>query len=85
MEEPRMDFPEVAGKTVAELSLHYDPTYGRDALQQFANNKQLSISVICRSEADDYRSLLAGRRTGSADVFATRLQQSQRVLKPIAQ
>lgn len=62
MEELLMNFPEVAGKTVAELSVYDDPTYGREVLVQFTDQTQLSICVgvkqtidvrYCRDDAPD--------------------------------
>ena len=37
MEQPRIDFPEVAGKAVAELSVLDDPVYGREVLVRFTD------------------------------------------------
>ena len=45
MEHPRIDFPEVAGKTVTELSVFDDPTYGQEVLVRFTDETQLSICI----------------------------------------
>jgi hypothetical protein len=52
MEESRMDFPELVGKTVAELSVHDDPIYGREVLVQFTDQTQLSICVGVKQTID---------------------------------
>ena len=44
-EASRIDFPEVAGKTVAELSVLNDPVSGREVLVEFTDQTQLSICV----------------------------------------
>ena len=52
MEESRIHFPEVAGKTVAELSVYDDPTYGREVLVHFTDETQLSICVGVKQTID---------------------------------
>ena len=52
MEQPRIDFPEVAGKTVAEISVYDDPTYGREVLVHFTDETQLSICVGVKQTID---------------------------------
>jgi hypothetical protein len=45
MEHPTIEFPEVNGKTVAELAVHDDDLYGRELLIRFTDGTQLSICV----------------------------------------
>ena len=52
MEQPRIDFPEVAGKAVAELSVLDDPVYGREVLVRFTDDMQLSICVGVKQTID---------------------------------
>ena len=47
-EEPRIDFPEVAGKIVAELSVYDDPVNGREVVIRFTDQTQLSICIEVR-------------------------------------
>jgi hypothetical protein len=52
MEQPRIDFPEVTGKSVAELSVLDDPVYGREVLVRFTDDTQLSICVGVKQTID---------------------------------
>ena len=52
MEQPRIDFPEVAGKTIAELFVYDDPAYGREVLVHFTDKTQLSICVGVKQTVD---------------------------------
>ena len=52
MEQERIDFPEVAGKTVAQLSVYDDPAYGREVLVHFTDDTQLSICVGVKQTID---------------------------------
>jgi hypothetical protein len=52
MENPRVAFPEVVGKTVAELSIYDDATCGREVLVRFTDGTQLSICVGVRQSID---------------------------------
>lgn len=45
MENTAIEFPEVAGKAVAELSVYDDSLYGREVLVRFTDGTQLSICV----------------------------------------
>lgn len=45
MENPRLAFPEVVGKSVAELSVYDDATCGREVLVRFTDGTQLSVCV----------------------------------------
>jgi hypothetical protein len=45
MESPMIEFPEVAGKSIVELSVYDDPLYGREVLVRFTDGTQLSISI----------------------------------------
>jgi hypothetical protein len=52
MENPKLEFPEVAGKVLAELSVYDDPLYGREVLVRFTDNTQLSIAVGVKQSVD---------------------------------
>ena len=52
MEKPRIDFPEVSGKTIAELCVYDDPTYGREVIVQFTDGTQLSIAIVVKQTVD---------------------------------
>ena len=45
MEKPKLEFPEVAGKTIAELAVYDDPLYGREVLVRFTDGTQISVCV----------------------------------------
>jgi len=47
-----MEFPEVVGKALAELSVLDDPEYGRELLVRFSDGTQLSIAVGVRQTID---------------------------------
>jgi hypothetical protein len=52
MENPKIAFPEVVGKSVAELSVYDDATSGREVLVRFTDGTQLSICVGVRQSID---------------------------------
>lgn len=52
MEAPAIEFPEVAGKAIAELSVNDDPLYGREVLVRFTDGTQLSICVGVSQSVD---------------------------------
>ena len=52
MENPRLAFPEVVGKSVAELSVYDDTTYGREVLVRFTDGTQLSVCVGVKQSVD---------------------------------
>ena len=52
MSEPRIDFPEVAGKLVAELFVQEDAENGREVLVRFTDGTQLSIAISVRQVVD---------------------------------
>lgn len=52
MEQSRLDFPEVVGKAVAEISVFHDPVYGREVLVRFTDETQLSICVGVKQTID---------------------------------
>ncbi len=65
-----MDFPEVTGKTVAELSVPEDIEFGREVLLRFTDETQLSIAIgvkqvvdarYCKEDAPDV--LLAAKHS----------------------
>ncbi len=50
--EAKLEFPEVVGKLVAELSVIEDPEFGKEVLVRFADGTQLSIAVGVRQVID---------------------------------
>jgi hypothetical protein len=52
MSDPKLEFPEVVGKFVAELSVHEDPEFGKEVLVRFTDGTQLSIAVGVRQVID---------------------------------
>ena len=52
MSESKLEFPEVVGKLVAELSVIEDPEFGKEVLIRFADSTQLSIAVGVRQVID---------------------------------
>ena len=52
MENPRLVFPELVGKSVAELSVYDDPAYGREVLVRFTDGTQLSVCVGVKQTID---------------------------------
>lgn len=52
MSESKLEFPEVVGKSVAEVSVQDDPEFCKEALMRFADGTQLSIAVGVRQTID---------------------------------
>lgn len=52
MENAIIEFPEVAGKTIKEMSVHDDPLYGREVLVRFTDGTQLSICVAAAQSVE---------------------------------
>jgi hypothetical protein len=52
MAEAKLEFPEVAGKLVAELSVYEDDEYGKEVLVRFTDGTQLSIAVGVKQVID---------------------------------
>jgi hypothetical protein len=52
MTEQKLEFPEVAGKLVAELSVYEDAEFGKEVLVRFSDGTQLSIAVGVRQVVD---------------------------------
>jgi len=52
MTEAKLEFPEVVGKLVAELSVLEDPEFGKEVLVRFTDGTQLSIAVGVRQVID---------------------------------
>ena len=52
MSESKLEFPEVVGKSVAELSVIEDPEFGKEVLVRFVDGTQLSIAVGVRQVID---------------------------------
>ena len=45
MDTVKLEFPEVKGKSILELSVYDDPDYGREVLVRFTDGTQLSLCV----------------------------------------
>ncbi len=52
MSDPKLEFPEVVGKFVAELSVYEDAESGKEVLVRFTDGTQLSIAVGVRQVID---------------------------------
>ena len=52
MAEAKLEFPEVAGKPVAELSVYDADEYGKEVLVRFTEGTQLSIAVGVKQVID---------------------------------
>lgn len=52
MEHAKMEFPEVVGKSVAELTVYDDPAYGREVLLVFTDGTQLSVCIGVKQTVD---------------------------------
>lgn len=52
MENAVVEFPEVAGKTIKEMSVHDDPPYGREVLARFTDGTQLSICIAATQSVE---------------------------------
>ena len=52
MAEPKIEFPEVVGKSVAELFVVEDPDFGQEVLIRFFDGTQLSIAIGVRQIVD---------------------------------
>jgi hypothetical protein len=52
MMEPKLRFPEVAGKLVAELAVCEDAEFGKEVLVRFTDGTQLSIAFGVRQVID---------------------------------
>ena len=52
MSDPKLEFPEVVGKFVAELSVSEDAESGKEVLVRFTDGTQLSIAVGVRQVID---------------------------------
>jgi hypothetical protein len=52
MSQSKLEFPEVAGKSVAEISVLDDPQFGKEVLVRFSDGTQLSIAVGVRQIVD---------------------------------
>ncbi len=52
MSESKLEFPEVVGKLVAEVSVLDDPEFGQEILLRFSDGTQLSIVVGVRQTID---------------------------------
>jgi hypothetical protein len=52
MSESKVEFPEVVGKSLAEVSILDDPEFGKEVLLRFSDGTQLSIAVGVRQTID---------------------------------
>ena len=52
MSDPKLEFPEVVGKFVAELSVYEDAEFRKEVLVRFTDGTQLSIAVGVRQVVD---------------------------------
>jgi hypothetical protein len=52
MPEPKLQFPEVVGKLVAELAVYEDADFGKEVLVRFTDGMQLSIAFGFRQVID---------------------------------
>ena len=52
MENGRLEFPEVSGKTIAELLVQDDEMFGREVLVRFSDGTQLSIVIGVKQSVD---------------------------------
>ena len=52
MENPKLVFPEVVGKSITELSVSDDPTCGREVLVRFSDGTQLSVCIGVKQTVD---------------------------------
>jgi hypothetical protein len=52
MENAAIEFPEVAGKTIKEMTVHDDPLYGREVLARFTDGTQLSICIAATQSVE---------------------------------
>ena len=60
MENPKMEFPEIVGKSVAELSVYDDPDVGREFLLRFTDGTELSV-CLCVSQTIEARYYREGK------------------------
>lgn len=51
-DELRIDFSEIAGKTIADMSVYDDPIFGREVLLRFTDETQLSICIGIKHTID---------------------------------
>ena len=52
MDDARMEFPEVIGKVITEVSVYDDAVFGREVLVRFTDGTQLSIAIGVRQLVD---------------------------------
>jgi len=52
MENAKLEFPEVVGHVVSELTIYDDPISGREVLVRFSDGTQLSICINIRQAVD---------------------------------
>jgi hypothetical protein len=52
MSDPKLEFPEVVGKSVAQLFVQEDAEFGREVLVRFTDGTQLSIAIGLRQVVD---------------------------------
>ena len=52
MENTKLEFPEVVGKSISELSVYDDPLCGREVWVRFTDGTQLSVCVGVKQSVD---------------------------------
>jgi hypothetical protein len=52
MENAKLEFPEVVGQVVSELTIYDDPISGQEVLVRFSDGTQLSICINIRQAVD---------------------------------
>jgi hypothetical protein len=52
MESQKIEFPEVVGKSLAELSVYEDSLSGREVIIRFSDGTQLSVCVGVKQSID---------------------------------
>ena len=52
MENTKLEFPEVVGKSISELSVYDDQLCGREVLVRFSDGTQLSLCVSAKQLVD---------------------------------
>jgi hypothetical protein len=52
MQKAKVEFPEVVGKSVAELTVYDTPDFGREVLIRFTDATQLSVCIGVKQIVD---------------------------------
>jgi hypothetical protein len=51
MTMPRLEMPDVSGKTVSSIAVHDDPISGRELTIRFTDETELSVMIGCKQIA----------------------------------